>query len=242
MIQIEVNFDVMMAMRRARNAELYANDQNGGALKELYVKADESVIFHTTITNPSDQWATVQNFVNQPILFYDRRIVCPNLNDTTTWSTDSNGVPRSLFSVTPEPGWRYILTHSIVRFPSILKLVPTNKLHYQVWLSLDNTTPPAQPTIDLVYADVADLFRKATAPFVVAPSAVPELGPAPEVEVLYQYADAFTFKGAPIVLRASLGEKIDLYLEADQPFLDTQGNPITQDCNIALNFKRTPEF
>ncbi len=160
----------------------------------------------------------------------------------TTSATISSIEANSKFIVHPDTGFKFILTHSIVRFPDNLKLVPTNKLYYEVWLSPDGVNPPSQPTIQLIYEHVTDLFRKATAPFTIAPGTVAELGVNKEVEVLFQYADPHTLKGSPVVLRSSLGEKIQLYLAGNTPFLDVDNQAMNQECNISMNFRKTIEF
>ncbi|MFA5071327.1 MAG: hypothetical protein WC511_03040 [Candidatus Pacearchaeota archaeon] len=232
------------AIRREINAPLYATAKvkfGLVTLMDVFCVTSEGIKFHVDggMLDNSSEWIAVQSFVNLPIKLYDKRIVSHNLADSTAW-TQTPG--SSLFVITPDPGSKFILTHSIVRFPDNLKIVPTNKLYYQVFLSLDNVTPPTQPVISLVYEKVTDLFRKATAPFVVAPAIVPELGTNKVVEVLFQYADPHTLKGSPITLRASLGEKIQVYLEGNTPFLDIDDNPILQECTIAMNFRKTVEF
>lgn len=241
---IYTTFAKVHAIRREMNVPLYATAKTkfgSVTLMDVFCVTTEGIKFHVDggILDNSSDWNAIKNFVNLPIKLYDKRIVSHNLADSASWIQTPGS---SLFVVTPDPGSKFILTHSIVRFPDNLKIVPTNKLYYQVFISLDNVTPPTQPVISLVYERVTDLFRKATAPFVVAPAIVPELGTNKVVEVLFQYADPHTLKGSPITLRASLGEKVQVYLENNSPFLNTEGEPITQECTIAMNFRKTVEF
>lgn len=222
-------------IRRTQNLMFYSR-QEGNYVK-LFAIPKEGIIISAELHMNSSEWNRIKTFANKPIKFYDRRVVSHDFANKNTWSSIDN----SMFTCTPDPGWKFILTHCIVRFPKTLMLTDSNALHYLVYLSLDGKSEPV-PVIHIEYKETADLIRKTNTPMYVSPTNLPGMGEEAMVEINFVYADPFTFDGAPVTFRSSLNERIEIYLESNEEFVDINNLKISQECNIMLNFKRTLEF
>lgn len=222
-------------IRRTQNLSFYSRRE--GTLIKLFAVPNSGITICTEIPKNSKEWATIKPFANKPIIFYDKRVVSHDFANKATWPAIDN----SKFVCQPEPGWKYILTHCISRFPKTVALTSENPLYVQYWLSPDNKMD-AIPVVNIKYEKTVDLIRKTNTPMYVSPTNLPGMGTEEMVEITFVYADPFTFKGAPIIMRSSLHERVEIYLENNDVFRNSAGGELSQECNIMFNFKRTPEF
>jgi len=214
---IKVDAGVLLEYRRQKNLELFAD---AGKVVKLYLQASSGIVFESELDMYDKRWAGVRSFVNKPIQFYDKRIVSHNFGDNTTWV---NGVTDSTFIVQPSAGMKFIISYISVRFPKNLKLTSTNKLAFEVYLSLDNVNPPSVPVIRLEYGSLRDLVKKTNTPIEVPVDVVPDVSNDKVVEIMFRYANPGTLVGSPFILRSSLGEYIKVYLSEHTPVKDING-------------------
>lgn len=178
-------------------------------------------------------------FGNQPVFVTDKRIVTHNFGNNSTWV---NGPNDSTFEVVPDTNKKLIVTSIIVRSPKNLKLTQTNQLVFEVWLSPDGVTPPTTPKIYISYASLRDIVRKSNVPIQVANDVIPDVSTDKVIEITFRYCDPDTLRGAPIVLRQQLDEKIKIYLSAHQPVRTIDNQPLTDECWAVVVGRQTLDF
>jgi len=232
---IPLIYEDLMKTRSAQNLTLFSRKE--GNIQKLFCQCNAGIMISSSISNKSNEWARIKPYVNKPIVFYDKRIVSHNFSDPSTWTASDN----SLYITKPDPGQKYILSHCIARFPKSLMIVPSNPLHYIIYLSPDGVSEAVE-TIHLIYNTTADLIRKTNVPMYMSPTNLPSMGVEEIVEINFMYADPYTLQGAPIIFRGNLNERIEIHLENHDPFRDINGDLLTQECVIMFNFKRTIDF
>lgn len=244
MQEIQVPLDQLLAMRRSKNFPLFAKmepDTEGDSSKDgvtLLVQAAEGVLLSSHILAASQDWASLQGFVNKPLSLYDKRMTTHDLASTSEWPL-VNGVPDSAYHIAPTAGMKFYVTYVQVRFPVNAKLTGTNKLYFKVYLNLG-----AGPVlvINLEYENMYELVKKSNSPLQILPGSISAISTADLVEIEFKYACPHTLEGSPIVLRSSLGEYMEIGITGDGPVCNINDQPLADRCWAVINGKQCLDF
>lgn len=227
----------LLAFRRQKNLELYANNLGGGNF-ELLVQAETGITMRSrgNISDP-EIYLAVQ-FSNTPIYMFDERKPSHDFGDSSTWTTTSGS---SECIIAPEAGKVFNVTHIQVRFPKNASLSESNKLCFQVWMWVDAYQAQV-PVMDLRYPSLLDLMWEANETKYMSTNVVDDWGYENMVELEFKYCDPYTLEGAPIALHHCTGDYIRIWMEDHQPVTTASGVALTSPTWCVVNGKETYDF
>lgn len=237
---IETDISNLLDFRRKKNLELYSKTISSKK-RTLYVHAQDGIILTSDILIGSDEWQSIEPFVNKPITMFDKRLISHDWGNNTTWDSTSN----SIWQVVPPEGYKYVITHIQLRFPTNTKVIPANSFKYEVYISPDGITPidgTTSPIINLEYESTLSLIKRANTSVNITTDTIPEAFNDKLAEVTFKYCNPATLEGSPIVLRSSLNERIDSLLTNNMPILSTTDTALTTEFWAIVNCKILPDF
>lgn len=215
---IYISLEEILTYRREKNVELFMDQE--GSIVNFYVQATEGITMCAKCSSKDPAVKEIYSWGNVPIVVRDKRLVSYDWTSTETWA--SSGEAKWIGE--PEDGWKFIITSIQVRFPKSIMITPENRLYFKVHLFY----PPygaVVPVISNEYDSVRSLAKKSNNPLYSSPYAINNLATEELIEMEFVYADPYTLKGSPIVLRSTLNEFIEIGLTGNTPLGDIDGNP-----------------
>jgi len=237
-LEIEIQFTELIKLRRKIHAELFSVDIDENTAK--LILPYQGLILFTETAKSSAEFLSVSGTLNKAIIFYEKRIITHNFSDSGTWDTVNN----SLFTVTPPAGIKYVIPQIVLRFPLNAVIADGNPIIFSVFLSLDGVTPVNENTPSVIsrsHSSIAGLIRETNDYIGITGSIVGDLNEQ-NVTAVFRYADYFSLKGSPIILRAALSERIDIYMGNHQTIKDINGDTLADECTASLAVKYCMDF
>ncbi|NIT54916.1 MAG: hypothetical protein GWN00_01310 [Aliifodinibius sp.] len=208
---IRIPLPKFMAFQREFNVPVYTapNQPNNHLINlEMDLNSTRSVKTSINLHNPAEQslWVSIKKKVNTPITITDVEYLSHDYTDETTWPTPGD----SVYSVSPEEGYKLLVTSIVLRFPKDVKITAENKL--TLAMGLWDESQGSIVEIKREYPSLRSLISRVNG--IVSSPFTPIIPDAPDatMEVRFTYADQVTAQGSPMIFRSSKLEYIKVFL------------------------------
>lgn len=234
-ITIDTTPEKLLEYRTSKNREIFMDYENGQLY--FYCNTGEGFILKAHIPNPK-AYKHLFKFMNKPLIPESLMIATHDFAQTADWPAEGEAI-SSIFTATPLPGYKLIITSIVTRFPTNIDL-SSNPLTFTVWKYI----PPYGliPAISQSYYSIEQLLLQSNSPWYTVEFAQDLTFSGKMIEVKFRYADSDLSDYSKLELYASRGEKITVSLVTDEALKDPQGAALDDPCYAIFNTKRVLEF